>query len=62
MSDNKATSSTEALLQQLRQEATEVAHLSGQAVVSFAWTWPIRGILYTIMRKHSSSPLGDDES
>ncbi|KAI0079397.1 hypothetical protein K474DRAFT_1617730 [Panus rudis PR-1116 ss-1] len=35
------------LVQQLREEATEVAQLSGQAVASFAWTWPLRGIIYT---------------
>jgi len=36
------------IVQQLRQEATEVAQQSGQALASFAWLWPIRGILFTI--------------
>lgn len=51
-----STSQTEGLLQQLLQEATIVARLSGQAIISFAWLWPIRGVLYTILRELSIYP------
>ncbi|KAK7685692.1 hypothetical protein QCA50_011036 [Cerrena zonata] len=47
-----STSQTEGLLQQLLQEATVVARLSGQAIISFAWLWPIRGVLYTLLHPH----------
>ncbi|CAL1714142.1 unnamed protein product [Somion occarium] len=36
------------LVQQLREEASEAARLSGQALASLAWLWPIRGIIYTV--------------
>lgn len=48
----KATAETmvqHPIIQQLRQEATEVAQQSGQAVASFAWLWPIRGIFFALL-------------
>ena len=48
---NPSLSSTQGLVRQLREEATEVARLSGQALISLAWVWPIRGLFYTIIRR-----------
>lgn len=35
------------LVEQLKERATEFVAHSAEAVTSFAWLWPIRGILYT---------------
>ncbi|KAI0701501.1 hypothetical protein BC835DRAFT_1264838 [Cytidiella melzeri] len=36
------------LWDELQTEATEVSRTAGQAVVSLAWLWPVRGLVYTI--------------
>lgn len=40
------------LIVQLREEANEAAEQTGQALASFAWLWPIRGILFSITRTY----------
>ncbi|KIP07117.1 hypothetical protein PHLGIDRAFT_106059 [Phlebiopsis gigantea 11061_1 CR5-6] len=37
------------VLDDLREEAVSAAKSSGEAVISLAWLWPIRGVIYTIM-------------
>ncbi|THH00595.1 hypothetical protein EW026_g1965 [Hermanssonia centrifuga] len=37
------------LVTELRDEATTIAKIGGQAVFSLAWLWPVRGLLYTIL-------------
>lgn len=39
------------ILDELKTEAISVAKISGEAVTSFAWLWPLRGILYTATRE-----------
>lgn len=39
------------VLDELQAEAISAAKSSGEALASFAWLWPIRGIIYTAMRE-----------
>ncbi|KAH8093200.1 hypothetical protein BXZ70DRAFT_897501 [Cristinia sonorae] len=47
-----STSEVHPIVHQLQQEATQAARLSGDAISSFAWVWPFRGILYAIAHPH----------
>ena len=59
MPPDAATSNTArpTMLDEFRAEATAVAKTSGKAVASLAWLWPLRGVIYTIMRKAKQSPV-----
>jgi hypothetical protein len=48
--DNSHAQRHSGILQELQDEAISIAKISGEALMSFAWFWPIRGILYTATR------------
>ncbi|GJE93887.1 EI24 domain-containing protein [Phanerochaete sordida] len=40
------------LIEELKAEAASAAKESGAALASFAWLWPLRGVLYTATHPH----------
>ena len=39
------------VLAELQDEAISIAKISGAAVTSLVWLWPIRGLLHTVIRE-----------
>ena len=47
-----STSHIASIVSSIQAEITDAAKLGGQAVASLAWTWPIRGLIYSMMSEY----------
>lgn len=52
MSAPNSNSRHSSLVDELKSEATTIATNAGAALTSFAWLWPIRGLLYAVTHPH----------
>lgn len=64
MSADNTAASTQSRLSsifaELQNELKDAAMLAGQAIGSFAWVWPIRGLLYSISSMFETISMSDN--